>query len=111
MPSICEVAVALRANTIDRWEQDYPDVMALLRTASVQYCTDAGCVFIWRKFPDWLNEIDLHEALYRLDDRNFSLLVVSNDCPEDSYSAGTWDYFKLRVKATIQYEGEDVWLR
>lgn len=106
-----EVGIALKQSALDRWRcEDYPEAYAMLKTASTQYCTDAGCIFIWRDFPNWYNEFVLHDALDNTDENDYHLLVIGKTCPDDTYFVGNWRYFKMDIKFSITYEGE-VWLR
>lgn len=105
-----EVGIALKQSALDRWREDDPTAYATLKTASTQYCTDAGCIFIWRDFPNWYNEFVLHEALDNTREDEYKLLVIGKSCPDDTYFAGEWGYFKMDIKTSITYEGEE-WLR
>lgn len=104
-----EIGIAIKHHAYELWRRDYPEAAEFVKTASTQYCTDAGCVYIWTGFPDWGTELVLHEALDALDERDFHLLVLG-ESEHDSYTRGAFSYFNLRVKRSLTFDGDNWWV-
>lgn len=102
--TVNEVAIAIKFDAYQFWCDQYKEAAKLCIEAPTQYCTDAGYLFLWRRFPDWWADLLLHDALDALKEDDYNLVVLG-DNNADVYSVGTWDYFKLRAKLSITYEG------